>query len=308
MMGMEDAPQREALTSGALIRARPDLSTLVVNGDDRLTWLAGMLTGDVKTLSPGQGAFSLSVNKTGKVQAEVWVLVEEDRVLLGVPRTQDEELLETLDRYLIMEDAELALDRDRSWWVAHGPEASAVVEAARGKGLAAGLTQLGASPTAVVAVERALDANPTETLTLPPGAVLATPDGWEHLRIEHLVPTFGVDYGHDAYPQEARLEGWAVSFDKGCYLGQEAVFMLQKRGKPPKRLVLLALEGEAPAAETAVLTPEGAKVGRVTSATSHDGQALALAMVKTKHSDDGNELRVGDRAATIRPPGPAFHG
>ena len=120
--------------------------------------------------------------------------------------------------------------------------------------------------------------------------------------------TFGVDYGDEAYPQEARLEEMAVSFDKGCYLGQEAVFMLQKRGKPPKRLVVLEIGGEAPAVETEVHTADGAKVGRITSVATRDGRTLALGMVKTKHSEDGTELRVGERTATVRPPGAAFHG
>jgi folate-binding protein YgfZ len=114
-----------------------------------------------------------------------------------------------------------------------------------------------------------------------------------------MLPRFGVDFAAGNFPQEATLEHLAVSFNKGCYLGQEAVFMLEKRGHVNKRLVRLAFDGVVPAVakDSEVRTLEGDVVGAVTSATRVGDRTMAIAMVRYKHTLSGTVLEVaGERA------------
>src|SRR6185437_10386155 len=126
-------------------------------------------------------------------------------------------------------------------------------------------------------------------------------EGWEALRIAWGVPRFGADYDEQSLPQEASLETRAVSFSKGCYLGQETVFMLEKRGHARKKLVRLAVEGEGTlSAGAEIALPDGtAGVGAVTSATRAPGPGgwLALGSVKHKHTPAGTALVVAGRPA-----------
>lgn len=308
-MGDDYAAQVRALDEGALVRALPELGTLLVTGDDRSSWLSGMLTSDIVKLRPGEGAYALSVNKTGRVQTEAWVLIDETRILLAVPGELVESVREALDHYLIMEDAEIATAPERwSWWLAHGPQAPAIVEVARGVGAIAATASLGRCPSAIIAAPPEADRNLGEILTNPPGSLLATPEAWDRIRIERLLPAFGVDFEPEVYPQEASLEDLAVSFDKGCYLGQEAVYMLQKRGRPPRRIVTLALEGAAlPAHGADVESGEGARVGELTSAVAVDGAVRALATVKQKYAEPGTVLSIDGRSAQVVTPTAGFH-
>ena len=296
-----------ALDSGALVRAMPSLGTLVVTGADRLSWLGGLLTNDLAKLRPGEASYALSVDKTGRVQADLWVLVDDERLLLAVEASLAPRLCETLDHYLIMEDAEIAVAERWSWWLAHGPESSAGIEAARGAGALAARASLGGCPTAVVAAPPEAGVNLAEVLTAPAGCLLATPEAWQRIRVERSLPVFGVDYEPGVYPQEASLEDLAVSFQKGCYLGQEAVFMIEKRGRPPRRLVSIVVEGDEPVAPgSAVEKDEGTSIGRVTTAVSLAGEVRALATLKQKHSEIGSDIRVAGRPGRVVAPVSGF--
>lgn len=293
--------QIEAIETAALVRAMPSLTTIEVTGPDRQTWLAGMLTADVKSLTPGRGCYALSVAKNGRIQAEVWVCLDAERILIGVAEHLADGLVEAMDQYLIMEDAEVArAATPMSWWLAHGPEAKAVAEAARQVDAVVGVGHLGEIETAVIVAAEGAHPSMGELLTQPRGALLATPEGWERIRIERMLPQFGVDFDVGCYPQEACLESLAVSFNKGCYLGQEAVFMLEKRGHVSKRLVRLVLDGdEAPQPGAEITTRDGKKVGEVTSAIADEGQSWVIGSVRYKQTASGTELEIGDRPAKV---------
>jgi folate-binding protein YgfZ len=293
--------QVEALVSGALVRPLPELGTLVVTGEERHSWLGGMLTSKIADLETGHGAYTLAVSKNGRIRSEVWLALTEQRALLGIPHDLVDTLREHMDGYLIMEDVDIAAsDKPQAWWLAHGPQAAAVAAAARDAGATTVMASYGEFDTAIIIAER--DANPTFTdeLLATAGAVLATPGGWDRIRIEHMLPRFGTDFGVDNYPQEASLEGLAVSFDKGCYLGQEAVFMLQKRGHVSKRLVRLELDSGAelsPGDE--ILGDDNAVVGKVTSTSAADSRTFAMGMVRYKQTLSGTKLSVAGHEATV---------
>jgi folate-binding protein YgfZ len=134
------------------------------------------------------------------------------------------------------------------------------------------------------------------------GGMLGDDEGWEALRLERGVARFGVDFDEKTYPQEASLEKVAVSFDKGCYLGQEVVCMLQMRGRVKRKLASIVIEAEAVPRRGAAVTDEaGTPVGEVTSAATSPtlGKAVALAMIKREKAEQGQRVVVGGARAEV---------
>jgi tRNA-modifying protein YgfZ len=133
------------------------------------------------------------------------------------------------------------------------------------------------------------------------GGGVGSDAAWDAVRVASRVAKFGVDFNDGNYPQEAALETKSVSFQKGCYLGQEVVCMLEMRGHVKKKLVLLSIDGDAvPDAHAVVSDASGAPVGEVTSATRLPGKpSTGLAMVKYAVIAPGTELRVGSQRAVV---------
>lgn len=294
--------ERRAAKDGAIVHVRPDLAAFGVSGKDRLSWLNGLVTQDVSKLPAGRGAYALAVGKTGKILAELWILAGAEEVLVGVARERAEMLRQHFDKHLVMEDAEIGEVLDRGLLFAHGPGASKLVEVARGgRADAAMIDWTGRGDAAVMVAEGSAEAL-AETLVAA-GAVRASDEAWEAIRIEWGLPRFGVDLDEQTLPQEAALEKLAVSFEKGCYLGQETVFMLEKRGHARRRLSRLAIEGgegAEPVAAGAEIKAADAAVGAITSVTdAPEGGQLALGYVKYKLANAGTELTVAGRAARV---------
>jgi folate-binding protein YgfZ len=107
--------------------------------------------------------------------------------------------------------------------------------------------------------------------------VLATPEVFEAIRIEEGIARFGVDFDEQNYPQDASIEKLAVSFQKGCYLGQETVFMLEVRGHAKKRLVQLAIDGgrDVPVGAPITAPDDAAEVGKGDEPNQITGRARA---------------------------------
>ncbi|MBX3250135.1 MAG: folate-binding protein YgfZ [Myxococcales bacterium] len=250
---------------------------LRVTGDDAREWLQGQLTCDVgrPAASDAPSIYGLVLEGTGRILSDAWVLDDEGGLALRVPGHAADAVLTRLDRYIVMEDVELERDGRRVIHLVDG--ASEGIATPR---LGAGGHDLLVPPEEV---------EPTLAALAARGFVLGDDAAWERARIDAGVPRHGVDFGLDTLPQEAGL--WrAVSFQKGCYFGQEPVVMLEHRGKPPKRLVRMELEAPvAPGA--AVQDAEGREVGRVTSAAA----AVALALVKRRALEAGG-IQVGGRA------------
>jgi folate-binding protein YgfZ len=288
-----------AASEGALTHARPDLGVFAVTGPDRLTWLNGLVTQDVGKLAPGAGAYGLAVGKTGKIMAELWFVAAADRVFVVLGRDRLATIREHFDRHLIMEDAELGEPLDRGVVFVHGARARALVDAARALGADAALVAFTGRGDAAVLIAPGRDVAALLALGTP-----LPEEAWEPLRVAWGLGRFGVDFDDQTLPQEASLEKLAVCFTKGCYLGQEAVFMLEKRGHAKKHLVRLAVEGADPPAAGAEITAEGSAVGAVTSATAAltgEGQ-VALGYVKHKLAVAGTEVAVGGRPGRVLGP------
>jgi len=292
-----------AARQGALAVLESERGTLRVVGPDRKSWLNGLITCDVAAVEPGSGRLGLVLTKTGKILSDLYVISDESALYLGCSAARSE-LVPYLDRMLVMEDAELAdVSDERSWVVLHGPSAKALAQKLADKHRAAhgeiDLTGLGG---AALSVPRAsLDALLSD-LRATQDVTVGDANDWERLRLERGHPTFGVDYGPDDNPHQASLDQRAVSWTKGCYLGQEVVCMQGMRGKVKRRVVPIVLDGGALPERGARVVDEASKeVGEVTSAALSEvvGRPIALARVTGPLAHDGGAVRIDDASARI---------
>ncbi len=296
-----------ATRESVLVVPARDRAAIVVSGKDRTSWLNGLVTCDLAKRERGQAAYGLLVEKKGRIQTDLFVVpsadASEDTLALAVPASLRETLVPALDHYLIMEDAELTTP-DLAFFVAHGPRAGELRE--RVQAPFAGSVDLlgtGGLVLGVPADEAAAFEARLGTAVAELGGVIADDATWNAVRIEHGLPRFGAEVDATLYPQEAALEKIAVSFSKGCYLGQEVVYMLQERGHVKRKLVPLDVEGaDAPAIGAAVTTPNGEAVGDVKSSAIGplSGKPVAIAMVKWAHAKPATELRVAEHVARVR--------
>ena len=286
----------DCVQEGALL-APFALRVLVVTGKDRIAWLNGLVTCDLARARVGDGAYGLLVQRNGKLLAELHLVLADDRILVALPSDRAEALVEHLDRHLIMEDVELRLDDAMAAGVAFGLRADELVEAASRQGGVAGVFRRNGVPAAVIFAGQG-EKGPLAVVREVSPSAAASPPGWNRVRVEHGITAWGVDFDENNYPQEAALEKDAVSFDKGCYLGQETVFMLEKRGHVSKRVVQMVLASDVPVG--ARIVDEAKKdVGFVTSFASRPGPRLALGWVKYKLARVDAEVWIGDARATV---------
>jgi folate-binding protein YgfZ len=287
----------EKAASAALVIPAPERAALVITGEDRRTWLNGLVTCDVVKPKVGEAVYGLFVTPKGRVLTDAMIAIEEDRVLVSVPRAALDELRVVLDKHLVMEDAEVG-EAAFEVELVHGPRSGAVLTAARAAGAKGGpldRTGLGGAVLFVPAQESERVRSARDAALAENGGILGDDAAWEALRIERRVPEMGADFDATTYPQEAGLEKRAVAFDKGCYLGQEVVCMLEMRGHVKRRLVALRVDSPLPPPRGAeVQDASGEAVGQVTSAAivPTAGGPVALAMVKRARSDEGTELEI----------------
>ncbi len=289
--------------ASCLLYLDSDLVTLEVSGRDRASWLNGLVTQDIAKLDAGRGAYALVCGRNGKILAEAWIFADRDRMLVGLRRDRFALVRELFDKHLIMEDAELA-EVERAWMFLEGPRSTDLVATARASGsLAASLDLSGFGGAVIVAPPEAVGV--LRSSLLAEGALLASCEEWDARRIRRGLPRWSVDFGEDNYPQEASLERIAVSFDKGCYLGQEVVCMLELRGHVKSKLVRLVVDApvEDMALGATIATDEGVDVGTITSLTQGETEAssIALGFVKYKHHEAGTKLRIGAFPARVEP-------
>ena len=253
--------------------------TLCVRGADRKTWLDGLLTCAVTAVGGGVGGYGLLLTKTGKIVTDVFLLDSGSELWVGVAPGHGAAVRGLLDRYLVMEDAELEQATQPLSWlvVAQGAGAEAAGQLARGT--------------------LALSTLQAELVLSSQAPSVDLPDSAE-LLAEHGLGVFGVDFNERDNPHEASLDRIAVSWTKGCYLGQEVVCMQDMRGKVKRRLV--ALDGSlalgSAAAAKEVLAADGSVAGQVSSVHPAPGGTRLLASISTSALESPAELNIlGER-------------
>jgi tRNA-modifying protein YgfZ len=280
---------------------------LLVRGAESAEYLQGQLTSDVERLEPGNGQYAALLDRKGHMQADMRVLrLAPDEVWLDTEGPTLDTVRRHLETYKIGREVELedvtagrailSLIGPRSAELAGAPplpedawEALAVegvdclaVGTGRGIDLICGTAETDRVRAALSAA----------------GAPAVGEEAAEILRIEAGVPRFGAEMDTATMPAEAGIVERAVSFEKGCYIGQETVARLHYRGKPNRRLSGLRLS--APAPSGAPLELDGKRVGTLGGACVSPAHGpIALAIVR-REAEPGAELAVGEDGVTAR--------
>ena len=260
----------DALRTGAAFVRRIDRGVLKVTGEDRVTWLQGLLTNDVLAIPVGQRGYSAWLTPQGRMITDLWVVVGEDHVLLDVPAPLAARLRDRLDALIFAEDVRVE-------------DVSGEID----------IVWFGGTDHYVARGQRA---------GLP--AIETDLDVFDVLRIEAGIPKFLVDMDEHTIPLEAGIEDRAISYTKGCYVGQEVIVRVTTRGqgRVAKRLVGLAVKkGTVPISVGAPITADDREIGRVTSAAMSPalGRAIALGYVHRDFTDPGTEVRVAGEIAVV---------
>jgi folate-binding protein YgfZ len=325
-----DAAEREtaALLAGAAVHDLGWLRRLEVHGEDRFRWLSGMVTNTVSDLAGNGSAWNLVLNAQGRIQGELHVGREGERIDLTIAADQYEKLLAHLNRFIIMDDVELVplsvdaegkLSGETALGLA-GPLAADVLGRlglpapaelmTSARGVWNGREARVIRAYGVLAPHYEIWVRAAEILALwkalvEAGASTVGAAALEAFRVAEGIPAYGIDIAERDLPQEtSQLR--ALNFNKGCYLGQEIVERIRSRGSVHRHLRQLELFGPEPVAGTELLFEGGAVAGEITSAAELPlevgGRVFALGMIRGK-AEIGDKLftyAAGDVVATAR--------
>jgi folate-binding protein YgfZ len=271
-----------------------DRGQLRLVGPEALSFVQGMVTNDVETLAPGGSCYAALLTVKGSMVGDARILRRADDVVLDTGPGQAAVVKAFLEKYLISEDAEI-LDAPELAVVGLVGPASREVAAKIPSELREGelVSFLGGVD---VLVKRA---RVGEVLAALAGVPRLSAGTLEVLRVEKLVPLFGVDMTELTIPLEANLDH-AINYKKGCYIGQEVIARATYRGQMNKKLVQL-LVGDASPEKKAELKQGERKVGWVTCVVKSPkhGQHLALGYVHRDFLAAGTKVELGSGVATV---------
>lgn len=258
-----------------------DRAKFRLSGPDRVRYLNGQVTNNVARLRAGETCYALVCNHKGKIEGDIFIRAEDDAFLIDAPGELREPLLARLGKYLIADDCEIE-DVTEGYALWHELEAAGDAEVS-----AVSINRFGVPGRDFWALQ------PAEV----PAATLAGAE-LERLRLEHAIPAWGSELTSNTLPQEARLQGRAVDFSKGCYIGQEVISRLKSVGHVTRELrALEATAGAGPlqAGDGLYVGEDLVEAGRVTSAAWHPGleKTIALGYVKSTLAKRGTVFRAG---------------
>ncbi len=270
--------EQKALAAGEAVVSLADRGVITVTGPDRLRWLDSLTSQSLTGLRPGESAETLQLDPTGRVEFAIRVVDDAETAWLLVDGSEAAPLLAWLTkmRFMLQVEIEDVSDRYTTVGSLGLPVANAAVtwtdpwtSVQRGGHQYSGRGDYDWNYTeSLVPVER--------VETQPAAGTLAL----EALRIAAWRPRFATEVDERSIPHELDWLRSAVHLSKGCYRGQETVAKVHNLGHPPRRLVMLHLDGVTPSAGTPV-TMADAEVGFVTSAAMHyELGPIALAVVK----------------------------
>jgi len=316
----------QAVRHGAALVHRPDRAVIRVLGADGAAWLQGLLTNDIETLTPvdpaggqpGEARYTAYLTPQGRMITDARVVRLRDRILLDVPVSLAAALVQRFDALIFAEDVQVEDATEKLDIVElHGPRAPEIMESMSGAASPADARvivrddQFGV-PGYVIYVNAADRAHLQSTLRAA-GAVTGDIETLDVVRVEAARPAFLVDMETDTIPLEAGIEDRAISFTKGCYVGQEIIVRVTQRGGGRVARKLVGLEiatnglsavargAKEDAEASAVVPARGAiiragdrDIGRITSAVFSPtlGYAIALGYVHRDFVEPGTSVTV----------------
>ena len=290
---------------------------IALSGGDRVRWLNGMVTNNVRDLGPGHGVYAFLLNPQGHILADLYASNRGDSLLVDTDRSQMEKMLQVFDHYIIMDDVAVANVSDRLTALGMaGPRAKEVLKSAGFEvpDLSplqfADLTWQGTGLTLVRADNPAVECY---ELWLAPGNVTllwqalvnagARPVGTaalDLLRIASGIPRYGQDIRERDLPQETEQQR-ALHFSKGCYIGQEIVERIRSRGNVHRKFTGFEVQPPLPVLGTKIQA-DGKDIGEITSVaslpTKGGERAVALGYIRHEFAMPGKE--VGANGARLK--------
>ena len=297
---MVSPPGYDALLAGSAVVRRSDRGIVRLRGADRVTWLQGLVTNDIAAIQPGHRIYSAYLTPQGRMITDLWVVAIPDSLLLDVPAPLAASLATRLDGLIFAEDAQIdEVSGELAVFQVFGSTPADRIATALVSDDTYGMTSL----AAYVATPEA----PSFLASLSPAPVETTLDALDTLRIEAGVPRFLVDMTDETIPLEAGIEDRAISFTKGCYVGQEIIVRVTTRGggRVARKLVGLVAPGAAvPLPAGSTLYAGDRAVGRITSSaiSPRRGDVIALGYAHRDFTEPGTSLEIdanGERRPVI---------
>lgn len=295
-------------------------TVLRILGKDRCKVLNNLATQDLRALRSGECKETFITDPKGKVFGHGLVATFEEELLFVTVPGQGETLASHLDRYIIMEDAKIqdASPKYEAWLLSDGiaMEGSRFgaleysecksIERENRSGFAMHAPWIGDRSALLLldTTSRFDDVHRVFGQDVIPSSLVQR-EGWEAMRIDQFWPWFGQDMDAKNLPQELDRNEQAISFHKGCYLGQETIARLDALGQVQKKLVRIEISGDGLPTlgntEDVVLRSEDQEVGTLRSVGERpDGTIVGLAYVKRSHFEVGTVLTLGNgRMATV---------
>ena len=317
----------DAVAEHHAVRERAGLADLSaralwrVSGADRVKYLQGILTNDIAALSPGQGCYAALLDVKGHLQADLHVYATDDALLIDLAPSIAEQTIALLKRYIVIYKVKLEPLAGWLHLLLSGPKSDAWLSAVFGRPLPVLVDQqfvtwdwqgqpvmlirrsetgeAGVHLLAPPAIANALR-NALSESGRPFGARSIGAQALETLRIEAGVPSYESEMAGARFPAEVGIEQ-AISYTKGCYLGQETTMRIKTQGAVNRKLVGLFLEGAVLPEPGAPLFSEGQKIGQVTSAIESPTlkRRIALGYAQKGSFAPGTPLTLADGSRAL---------
>jgi folate-binding protein YgfZ len=318
-------PQKEfaALLHGCGIYDLGFRARISLTGNDRVRWLNGMVTNNIRDLAAGHGIYAFLLNPQGRILGDMVVYNLGESLMVETDRSQAEKIVATFNHYIIMDDVEVTnVGQLQTTLGVTGPKSRAILNAA---GIEVPELQplqmitprckcdCGCSECTVV---RGADAKRESCeIWLAPQDVSktwhaliaagATPVGSEALEVQRIVtgiPLYGVDIRERDLPQETE-QMRALNFNKGCYVGQEIVERIRSRGNVHRTFTGFLMEGAATIAGGTKIVSGEKEAGEVTSVavlrTPSGERTVALGYIRREVGAPGREVTIGAVKGTV---------
>jgi len=304
------------LTSACGVAELSGRAQIRLSGKDRIRWLNGMITNNIRDLAAGHGVYGFLLNPQGQIQGDLYAYNCADYLLVETERVQLENTLKLFRRYIIMDKVEIAESSDVMIQVT-GPKASETLAAVgfelpelqplqfaelKWNDLTCTLVRQDIPCAASYEIWcSATDGKAIHGALTNSGAATVDEDALELLRVACGIPRFGVDIPERTLPQETE-QTRALNFNKGCYIGQEIVERIRSRGNVHRKFTGFLIHGALPTLGAA-LQIEGKSVGEITSVASlptADGfQNVALGYLRREFATPGNKIPIENADAVV---------
>jgi len=312
------ADEFRALVSNAAVYDLSTRARISLNGSDRVRWLNGMVTNNVRDLAAGHGVYAFLLNPQGHPQADLYAYNHGESVLVDIDRTLLEKVLGIFDHYIIMDDVEVTDLSDKASVLGiAGPKARATLQAAgvefpdleplqfaevirhnmpltvtRNDNVAVETYEVQLEPPAKSEVSQAL---------VNAGATPVGEAALELLRIACGIPRYGQDIRERDLPQETE-QARALHFSKGCYVGQEIVERIRSRGSVHRKFTGFHVDGTLPELGNKIQL-DGKDNGEITSVaalpTAQGELKVALGYLRREFATPDKQLTAGDARLAV---------